>query len=637
VTESALTAGPANASAVSLKADEASDVDAWGTLGGAVANLHVSEGGAGGYGSLFELRGLSNTPYFSDPSVTVYFGDIPLPSSFTYQGGLFGFGSASVLAGPQGTRFGRATDGGVILFEPGEPEAAAGGELLAGYGSYDSRQSSVEAHTAGTGPVDAEIFADYDARNGYVQNREIGVRVDDQEDESAFARVRYRPSAGDELTLELLRTRERDGAEPLVPLGGPLYTVSRPAEGSTDLDSTGAALRGSFALPGGASLTTVTSYTDWSMNPYADLLVIPPSLENVVLQDQKSWSEEVHLLSDERSEVHGEVGLWLSGGSTDSFVDRSLPGLFPIDVSGFSQSNRSAAVFGQASYQPVAAWTFTAGLRAEDDSKDFTRKEEVPIPGLDYVASARYGGLLPRLAANLRLSAQSSLEASVAVGMRPGGFASFTDNPALIPFAAEHTVAYALSWQAFLVPKTLSLSLRPFYDSISNLQIERSFTATDYFVATAPKAHSEGAELELLWLPSAHWRLSLNAGFDQTRLDTFTSPTSGQDESGNPAPGIPSYTAGMETSYRSAGGWFAAGRLTAVGVTHYDELSSTPYTQGAYALLGLRAGFETPRWILTVYGENLGKAGYYELIVPGVQSGAPGAPRTVGAKVAVKF
>jgi len=439
VTESALTAGPANASAVSLKADEASDVDAWGTLGGAVANLHVSEGGAGGYGSLFELRGLSNTPYFSDPSVTVYFGDIPLPSSFTYQGGLFGFGSASVLAGPQGTRFGRATDGGVILFEPGEPEAAAGGELLAGYGSYDSRQSSVEAHTAGTGPVDAEIFADYDARNGYVQNREIGVRVDDQEDESAFARVRYRPSAGDELTLELLRTRERDGAEPLVPLGGPLYTVSRPAEGSTDLDSTGAALRGSFALPGGASLTTVTSYTDWSMNPYADLLVIPPSLENVVLQDQKSWSEEVHLLSDERSEVHGEVGLWLSGGSTDSFVDRSLPGLFPIDVSGFSQSNRSAAVFGQASYQPVAAWTFTAGLRAEDDSKDFTRKEEVPIPGLDYVASARYGGLLPRLAANLRLSAQSSLEASVAVGMRPGGFASFTDNPALIPFAAEHT------------------------------------------------------------------------------------------------------------------------------------------------------------------------------------------------------
>ena len=66
--------------------------------------------------------------------------------------------------------------------------------------------------------------------------------------------------------------------------------MNRPGEGVTDIDSLGAALKGSFALAG-ATLTTVTSYTDWRMNPYQDLLVLPPALENLVRQTQKNWNE----------------------------------------------------------------------------------------------------------------------------------------------------------------------------------------------------------------------------------------------------------------------------------------------------------------------------------------------------------
>jgi outer membrane receptor protein involved in Fe transport len=66
-------------------------------------------------------------------------------------------------------------------------------------------------------------------------------------------------------------------------------------------------------------------------------------------------------------------------------------------------------------------------------------------------------------------------------------------------------------------------------------------------------------------------------------------------------------------------------------------MESAKYTQDAYALLGLRAGYETARWSLTAYGENLADKGYYSLIIPGVNSGDPGAPRTFGAKLAVRF
>jgi iron complex outermembrane receptor protein len=636
VTDTNLPSDAAGTTRVILDPEMGASPGDWGSLGQAVANFHAAEGGAGGYGSLFALRGLANTPYFSAPAVTVYFADLPLPSSFTYPVGLFGFDSAAVYRGPQGTQFGRATDGGVVVFSPMEA-ATEGGEILAGAGSYDSRQVAMSARSSSSGRADVEVAADYDARNGYIQNQELAIRVGDQENESAFARLRLRPGAGDEITLELLQTRSRDGAQPLVPLGGPLFEVSRAEEGVTDLDSTGAALKGTFTLSGSATLSTVTSFTDWRMNPYRSFLVLPPPLENEVIQDQKSWNEEIRLRTDPLANLRFDVGAWLSRGTTDSFVNRAIPDLFPVEVSGFEEADRSAALFAEALFAASPALQLTAGLRAEADSKDFERQEEVPTPGLDYQGTGRYEALLPRLAATWTASADSHGEIAVAMGLRPGGFASFTDNPALTSFAPERSTAYSVGWDTAFALRSVNLAVRGFYDAISNLQIERSFSATDYFVATAPRAHSTGAEIEGRWRPSPDWTVSVSAGWTLVRLDRFIDPISGRDESGNEAPDAPRYTANLEATYRPGKGWFAAGQLSSVGKTRYDELGTARYTQGAYYLAGIRVGYTSVRWAITLYGDNLANTGYYELIVPGVNSGEPGAPRTVGVRVAVRF
>jgi outer membrane receptor protein involved in Fe transport len=608
----------------------------WDALGASAANVHAAESGAGGYGSLFSIRGLSNTPYFSEPAVTAYFGDIPLASSFAYPTGLFGFGSVEVHRGPGGAEFGRATDGGVVVFQPsGVP--AGGSELLAGAGSYDARMVAATA-SAGSQPGAAVLVAaSYDARDGYIENDRLGIRVGDEEDENLFASLSARLSPSGLLTLELLRTRSRDGAQPLVPLGGPLFEVSRAEEGATDLDSWGAALKGEFQLPGGASLTTVTSATDWRMNPYRSFLVIPPPLTNLVLQDQKSWNEELHLRSDPASPLRGSLGAWFSKGTTDNFVARALPGLYPVEVSGSEQDERSGAVFGEVAFDPLPALELKAGLRAEADAKDFERREQVPTPGLDYSGDGRYGALLPSVSATWTLPGAGRVQAAVAAGLRPGGFASFTDSPAFIPFASERTTACSLGWDTTFADKSADAAVRVFYDCITNLQIERSFTATDYFVATAPRAHAVGAEVEARWRPSRDWTLSLDAGTSTVVLDTFYAPLTGQNESGGEAPDAPRFNAGLEVAYRAASGWFAAGQVTLTGTTDYDEVGTSRFSQGAYALAGLRAGFEARRWTLTLYGENLGDTRYYALIVPGVNSGEPGAPRTVGARLALRY
>ncbi|HEY5080102.1 MAG TPA: TonB-dependent receptor, partial [Opitutaceae bacterium] len=359
--------------------------------------------------------------------------------------------------------------------------------------------------------------------------------------------------------------------------------------------------------------------------------------ENEILQDQKRWNEEIHIRTGPLGALLGELGVWLSRGTTDNFVDRSIPGLFPIEVSGFEEGDSSAALFGEISYALAPGIAATVGLRGESDGKEFTRHEEAPTPGLVYAGSARYDALLPRLAVDWTAPDGSHADASVAFGLRPGGFSSFTDNPLLIPFASERTTAYSVGWDRALAGRSLRLAVRAFYDAISNLQIERSFTAADYFVATAPRGHSVGAEVEGTWHPSPEWTVGAAAGLSCVRLDSFTAPINGRDESGNEAPGAPLYNAGLEATYRPARGWFASGQLTLVGATRYDELGTGRYTQGAYSLAALRAGYETPRWSFTLYGDNLGNTAYYALIVPGVNSGAPGAPRTVGARAALKF
>jgi len=620
---------------VDLPPETEAPIGSWEALSRTVANLHIAASGADGYGALFALRGLANTPYFSEPAVTVYFADIPLPSSFTYPGGLFGFNAVAVFRGPEGTQFGRATDGGVIVFSPTDTGTAAGGEVLAGFGSYDARQGAATVHTSTAGS--AEVATSYNARHGYITNEQIGLRVDDQENENVFGRFRLRPAPGDELTLEVLGTRGRDGAQPLVPIGGPLFTVERAKEGVTALDSTGAGFKGAFALPASALLTTVTSFTDWQMNPYQSFLVLPPPLENQIIQDQKSWNEELRLLSDPRAAVRGSLGAWLSKGTTTNAVNRAIPGLFPIEVSSFEQGSESAAVFGEAAFTPASAWEVTAGLRAETDAKNFVRHEQVPTAGLTYVGEGRYDGLLPKVALTWSATPDSHAEASIAMGLRPGGFASYTDNPALIPFASEHSTAYALGWDSAFAQHTFNLALRVFYDAITNLQIERSFSATDYFVATAPRAHSAGGEVEARWHPSPAWTVAATGGWTDAKLDAFRSPVTGVDESGQQAPNAPRFNADLEVTYRPGHGWFVAGQLAAVGQTNYDELGTPKYIQGAYALLAARTGYETEHWALTVYGENLANRGYYELIIPGVNSANPGAPRTFGVEATLKF
>lgn len=635
VEETRLAADAAGATRVRLDDTASPAAPSLESLAGRVANLHLNAGGAGSYGDIFTLRGLANTPYFSDPSVTLYFDDLPIGSSYTYPTGLFGFTSARVARGPQGAAFGRGGEGGVIVLTSAEPTAQAGGELRAGFGNFASRSGALAARSARGARFDATVSASYAARHGFIQNTQLGTRVDDQQASAASARLRARPTAASEFTLQLLGSRHRDGAQPLVPLSGPRFTVKRSREGATAIDFGGIVLKAAFDTALGR-LASTTSRTEWKLHPYDNRLTLPPTLDSKIIQTQRVWNEELRLAADPRAALSWHAGAWFSGSTTTGDVNRAIPNLFPVEVSSYQLKARTAALFGEAVFAPAAGWRVTAGLRAEETKKDFDRSQRVPGPGR-FTGHKTFDALLPKLAVSYALSADTTASASLSLGAKPGGWSAYTGNANLAPFQAEQAAAFEAGLDTALAHKTVKLAARVFAYAIRDYQIERSFNATDYLVVNAPRARALGGEIEAAWRPAPEWTLAAALGATDVMLREFTDPFTAKSHAGNRAPYAPDYDAHFSATYRAAAGWFAGAELAATGKTFYDESENPLFAANAHAVVNARLGYDAARWRVSVYGENLAGKGYSALIIPGVRHAAPGAPRTWGVEAGWKW
>jgi iron complex outermembrane receptor protein len=605
----------------------------WGQVTSQVPNLEIESAGPSSFGAILALRGLANTPYFSDPAVTLYMDDIPMGGGFTYPAGLFGFVSATVLSGPHGAEFGRSEDGGIIVLSP---RLMTGGDIRAGFGDYGARSFALEAGAAEGENADVSVAFASNQRDGYIENTQIGQRVDNLRALDGFARERFRPTRNSEITVELLDDQHRDGAAPLVPLGGPLYTVERSHEGATDSDLFGASLKAALGTDIG-NITTVTSFTDWKLDPYEDWLVLPPAIQSVLTQEQQTWNEELRLSSKPHSALAWNVGGWLSDRRTSGASNRSISGVIPIELSDYGFLRHEAALFGELTASPLPGLHLSIGGRLQRVEESHHQDEEAQTPVLHLQFERANSSFLPTAAATYEFDPRTTLDAGVSTGSRAGGYAAFTSNPSLIPFAAEHVVAFESGVQRESADRTLSLSARAFDYEIINYQIERSFSAADYFVATAPRARSLGAELTASWKPTASWIVGFVAGLTDVTLIEFNDPLTGKSYAGNRAPYTPSFTTGLQLSYRSAKGWFATAEASAAGKTFYTESEDPAFAQGEYTVLGMRTGFNSRRWRITLYVENAGHAHYYSQIIPGVKSGAPGVPRILGSEVMIRF
>ncbi len=608
-------------------------------INGEAANFYVATSGARSFNDTFALRGLANTPIFGDPDVTVYLDDMPLASGFTFPNDLVGFNSANLYRGPsQNTRFGRAGTIGVLQFSTDSGSGVVN-ELRAHYGNYNDRGFEMQGSARGTDGVDLYAAVGYDARDGYITNTTLNRRIDGRESTSGLVKLHFAEGANGDWNFLATGQRVRDGVQPLVPLDGPKYSVQRTEEGITHLDDYGLSLRGSFDTEIG-KLSTTTSYTDWRLGPATNALNFGfAELEDNSILHEHAWTEEINLVSTGHDRWHGSVGLFALDGKTNGAFIRGFSGAV-FEDSDFTTDHRSLAAFGETDFQVSSALTLTAGLRFEGNWKKINRLEVVPATNNVIDRSSYSGAALPKLSANYKIDEQTEASLGFTTGYKPGGFSSFTGNPALVKFGAErlHGVEAAITQTDH---KTWSATLRGFAYWIDGYQIERSFQTgdqtDDYIVVNAPRARSYGTEVELTHQLGGGFSAGADFGYTNVTLRDFVDPYVGTVYNGKRAPYAPLFNGSVHLEYRNVSGWFARLEEVGNGRVFYTEGEDPTFSQKSYYLLNARLGYETPKYRVMLYGDNLTNREYFASITPGTNHGTPGDPRTYGVEVEWKF
>jgi len=635
-----LTESPATVTTVPLAREPLTMATTAG-LAARSANFFIATNDAESFNDIFSLRGLTNTPIFGDPAISFYLDDLPLGSGFTFPVNLAGFASAELHRGPtQNTVFGRAGSAGVLTLQTPAPSTNPEGELRVSYGSYNARQISAEASTTSNATTDAYVDFNYAARDGYITNTTLGRDIDTKDLRSGLVRLRTRPSDTSELTLLVTALRARDGVQPLVPLAGPFFTVARKTEGLTDVDAWNAALTAAFTTPVGR-LTATTSHNDWDLGPYSSTLGFGSAdLINNVTQQQRTWSEEVKLVSDEKSATHWQIGAFYSDSGTDGSFARFF-GPYPYEQSDYRMANHNVATFGEVTFKLAPMVKLTAGARVEDSQKHFKRIETVPSAQI-FQLHNESSALLPKLGLSYDTSRETQYFATVGAGYKPGGFSAFTGNRTLATFGPERTKTFEAGATRASTDRSWSATFRVFYYDIDGYQIERSFATgsaagDDYLVVNAPRARSLGGEVELTWRPINGLKFAADLGATDVTLRKFSDPFTAVSYAGKRAPGVPENDASLRADFESPSGFFAGVELTANGRTYYTEGEDLKFGQRAYAMLSAHLGYAHDRYRVTVYGQNLTDKEYYSAITPGTNHGTPGAPRTFGIEFSAKI
>lgn len=614
------------------------------------------------------VRGIGTTIVSGtgEASVAVHIDGIYLMQPQAYTMVQDDLGGIEVLRGPQGTLYGRNAIGGVINFVGARPssELVYGGSLQAG--NYDAVKATAYVGGPLGDKVRGRLFLTKDDRKGYSKNKFTGQDLED------MAGLGGRLALDADLTenwssdFRLTMRQEKfagpvydsfDTAFSVTPL--PFYDPDpRGVLSKVDYDSSKrlsvASLRNTFDLGSDLKLVSVSGYVFFKQKGRLDgigsLLSVPVDRA----QTDKTWSQEFNL--------SGKTGSldWLVGvfGMTDKQAGSNLS-----DLSGLGQPNNllnvkvkhsSVSAFADGTYTVSDRLRVYGGLRVLEEKTDQALTNQAIMGGVvtdrctprttpqnmdDKAVTGRFG-VQYDLAPDVMTYAQYSR------GYKAGGFSQSTCNN---PFRNETLDAGEIGVKSRFLDNRLTVNAAAFYYGYKDVQLEQASPA-GIPVVNAPKAHVQGLDVDIAFVPAEHWRLGLAFSAMKSEYDEFINSDPllgvpmGVSLAGIPLSNAPalSGTVSIErrVDLRDYGSLTLRGELYATSKYHLREFDK-PYTlQKGYTSVDLAAIYRSPaeRYRVRAYVKNATN----ETIRAGVLGfgGALGSfqpPRTYGVELGVDF
>lgn len=345
----------------------------------------------------------------------------------------------------------------------------------------------------------------------------------------------------------------------------------------------------------GQTFTSVTGYYNFHYLQDYDKSGLPTLVEtNQFLEGYHQFSQELRVASpadarveylagvyyqtDHDYEDYNIVAPFLNGTvlKLDPFLAPYLtPGTSFGAAPDFVQSEDVYSAFGSLNWHVTDRLSLNAGLRASRVNKDF-------LGLLEYATSTQnYGGLVPLPAAiqsrvvpllgpagslpltqsnhalmpsggiqyHFRRSAMAYL--AFARGFKAGGFDgedTIDQYKTGIAYGPEHVNSYEVGIKSKWLSDTLLLNFDLFREDYSALQVGATVyhAATNTYsavISNAAKSRSQGAELEMAWIPTARWRVNGNVTYLKSRYLDYTTAA---------ATNLQNYCAGLKLAQYTA-------------------------------------------------------------------------------------
>jgi len=640
------------------------------------------------------IRGVgtsSSGPGIENP-VAMYLDGVYIASGTSSLLTLNNIERVEVLKGPQGTLFGRNATGGLIHVITKDPAHDPAMTLNMGYANYETVTANAYVTSGLSDQIAADISVRYEHQGeGWGRNLYNGKDVNRTDHDFAIrSKLLFEPGDATKIRLAVdYSDRAAYDAQHWIPgypitfnnayFGGP-FDQGGPFDINKNVDETSRLRSGGVSLQinHDAGSIAIQSITAWRKAKYdfdLDLDLTPLSLIRccgTVRAEQ--LSEEIQLSSTGGGPLKWVAGLYLFSAKDqydplDIILDgpvSPVPGVsFDIhDVNAVK--TRSAAAYGQASYEIADGTTLTLGGRFTYEDRRLSGTETIliggsasasyplPSPGSGIPAKIDFRRFNYRIALDHKFGRDILGYISYNTGFKSGGYN--LSSSANQPYKPESIRAAEAGLKTQMFDRRLRFNIAAFHYKYSNIQVS-NYTDGTILIGNGAAAKIYGVDFDADLVLGSGFSLNGGVGYIHDRFTSYpdapfysgfggcaAAPGSfcNQSAKGNKLGQTPTWSYTVGANYKAV---FDAGSLDFNVLYSYSSRwygSADNFSfQPGFGLLNASIQYSHGNgdWSIRLWGKNLTK----EIYATGILEANHGvlrqigAPRTYGVTLGTKF